>query len=78
MSMTLHLLYIIYNFVLLNLKHVSLYIFVEIQLWNCYYLSPTEHRDFFLVTASRTAYYMAISVQTFMLFYFRDMVGSKV
>lgn len=49
-----------------------------IQVGSCYYLSPTEHRDFFLVTASRCAYYAAISVQTFMLFYFRDLVGSKV
>ena len=37
----------------------------------CYYVSPTRHRDFFLVFVSRTMYYMAVSVQTFMLFYFR-------
>ena len=48
------------------------------QVKNSYWLSPSEHRDFFLVTASRTAYYMAISVQTFMLFYFRDVIGAKV
>eukprot|EP00122_Pirum_gemmata_P019593 Pgem_evm1s18337 len=40
----------------------------------CYYLSPTEHTDFFMVFVSRTLYYMAVSIQTFMLFYFRDMI----
>eukprot|EP01134_Creolimax_fragrantissima_P003865 CFRG3865T1 len=43
----------------------------------CYWVSPQDHRDFYLVFVSRTLYYMGISVQTFMLFYFRDIIGSK-
>lgn len=41
-----------------------------------YWVDPIEHRDFFLVFVSRTFYYMGVSVQTFMLFYFRDVVSS--
>eukprot|EP00520_Triparma_pacifica_P002235 CAMPEP_0118633498 /NCGR_PEP_ID=MMETSP0785-20121206/1029_1 /TAXON_ID=91992 /ORGANISM="Bolidomonas pacifica, Strain CCMP 1866" /LENGTH=302 /DNA_ID=CAMNT_0006524377 /DNA_START=335 /DNA_END=1243 /DNA_ORIENTATION=+ len=33
------------------------------------------HRDFYLVTVSRTFYYMGISSQTFFLYYLRDFVG---
>lgn len=42
----------------------------------CYWVNPKEHRDFFLVFVSRTLYYMGVSAQTFMLFYFRDIIGS--
>ena len=39
-----------------------------------YFVSPTLHSDFFLVTVSRTFYYMGISSQTFFLYYLRDVV----
>lgn len=42
-----------------------------------YWLDPIEHSDFFLVFVSRTFYYMGVSVQTFMLFYFRDVIHSN-
>jgi MFS family permease len=41
---------------------------------NCFYLSPTLHRDFFIVTVSRTAYYCGLSTMTFLQYYFRDLV----
>ncbi|KNC83305.1 hypothetical protein SARC_04430 [Sphaeroforma arctica JP610] len=47
------------------------------EIGECYFVSPTDHRDFYLVFVSRTLYYMGISVQTFMLFYFRDIIASK-
>ena len=37
-----------------------------------YVLSPTDHHDFFWVTASRTLYYMGISAQTFFLYFLKD------
>jgi len=46
------------------------------EIWKCYYVSPTDHRDFYLVFVSRTLYYMGISVQTFMFFFFRDVIRS--
>eukprot|EP00735_Rhodelphis_limneticus_P011186 TRINITY_DN4253_c0_g1::TRINITY_DN4253_c0_g1_i1::g.8061::m.8061 TRINITY_DN4253_c0_g1::TRINITY_DN4253_c0_g1_i1::g.8061 ORF type:complete len:479 (-),score=58.13,sp/O80605/SUC3_ARATH/23.08/1e-06,MFS_1/PF07690.11/2.3e-09,MFS_1/PF07690.11/1e-11,MFS_2/PF13347.1/5.4e-17,PUCC/PF03209.10/0.2,PUCC/PF03209.10/2.6e-05 TRINITY_DN4253_c0_g1_i1:68-1504(-) len=36
-----------------------------------------ENPDFFWVFVSRALYYMAISQQTFMLYYFRDVVGAE-
>jgi MFS family permease len=47
------------------------------EIGECYWISPREHRDFFLVFVSRTFYYMGISAQVFMLFYFRDVINSK-
>jgi len=46
------------------------------EIGECYWVNPKEHRDFFLVFVSRTLYYMGVSAQTFMLFYFRDIIGS--
>ena len=40
-----------------------------------FYLSPTEHYDFFVVFVSRTFYYMGISVMTFFAYYLKDMIG---
>jgi len=40
-----------------------------------FWVSPSEHRDFFYVFVSRTCYYMGISSQTFMLYFLRDMLG---
>ncbi|GMI49186.1 hypothetical protein TrCOL_g9038 [Triparma columacea] len=39
-----------------------------------YTLDPKVHKDFYLVTVSRTFYYMGISSQTFFLYYLRDFV----
>lgn len=46
------------------------------EIGECYWIDHIEHRDFFLVFVSRTLYYMGVSVQTFMLFYFRDVINS--
>jgi len=46
------------------------------EILDCYWIDPKEHHDFFLVFVSRTLYYMGISAQTFMLFYFRDIILS--
>jgi hypothetical protein len=40
----------------------------------CFYLSWDKHRDFFIVTLSRTAYYCGLSTMTFLQYYFRDLV----
>ncbi|GMI27066.1 hypothetical protein TrRE_jg738 [Triparma retinervis] len=45
------------------------------QLKESYTLDPNLHSDFYLVTVSRTFYYMGISSQTFFLYYLRDFVG---
>lgn len=46
--------------------------------WNdfkdSFWISPSEHHDFFYVTISRTFYYMGISVQAFFLYYLRDVI----
>mmetsp|Transcript_3293 Transcript_3293/g.5170 ORF Transcript_3293/g.5170 Transcript_3293/m.5170 type:complete len:485 (-) Transcript_3293:107-1561(-) len=46
--------------------------------WNdfkdSFWISPTEHHDFFYVTLSRTFYYMGGSVQAFFLYYLRDVI----
>lgn len=47
------------------------------EIKDCYWIDPTEHKDFFLVFCSRTLYYMGVSIQTFMLFYFRDVIHSS-
>lgn len=39
-----------------------------------YTIDATKHHDFFIVTVSRTFYYMGISVQTFFLYYIHDIV----
>jgi MFS family permease len=44
------------------------------ELKHCFWISPTLHRDFFLVTASRTMYYCGISTMAFLQYFFRDMV----
>eukprot|EP00736_Rhodelphis_marinus_P000446 Rmarinus@m.25022 len=41
---------------------------------NMFTTSPARHGDFFWVFLSRGLYYLAISQQTFMLYYFRDVV----
>ena len=40
----------------------------------CFTLDWVAHRDFFIVTLSRTAYYCGLSTMTFLQFYFRDLV----
>ena len=40
-----------------------------------YYISPASHGDFFWVFVSRTFYYMAVSVQIYILYYLRDIIG---
>lgn len=44
------------------------------EIKEAFYLSPTEHRDFFLVLVSRTMYYMGVSSQTFLMYYIRDIL----
>eukprot|EP00586_Coscinodiscus_wailesii_P010202 CAMPEP_0172496230 /NCGR_PEP_ID=MMETSP1066-20121228/83653_1 /TAXON_ID=671091 /ORGANISM="Coscinodiscus wailesii, Strain CCMP2513" /LENGTH=479 /DNA_ID=CAMNT_0013268411 /DNA_START=39 /DNA_END=1478 /DNA_ORIENTATION=+ len=44
------------------------------EIGECYYVSPKDHKEFYLVFVSRTLYYMGISVQAFMLFFFRDVI----
>uniref|UniRef100_A0A6T5V5W8 Major facilitator superfamily (MFS) profile domain-containing protein n=1 Tax=Leptocylindrus aporus TaxID=1398097 RepID=A0A6T5V5W8_9STRA len=44
------------------------------QVKDSFFISPTDHHDFFFVTVSRTFYYMGISVQTFFLYYLRDII----
>jgi len=39
-----------------------------------YYISPESHGDFFWVFVSRTFYYMAVSVQIYILYYLRDII----
>lgn len=41
---------------------------------SCYYISPASHGDFFWVFISRTFYYMAVSVQIYILYYLRDII----
>ena len=40
-----------------------------------YYITPASHGDFFWVFVSRTFYYMAVSVQIYILYYLRDIIG---
>jgi MFS family permease len=47
------------------------------EIGESYWIDPVQHTDFFLVFVSRTFYYMGVSVQTFMLFYFRDVIHSN-
>jgi len=42
------------------------------ELWKSYWISPASHGDFFWVFVSRTFYYMAVSVQIYILYYLRD------
>lgn len=44
------------------------------ELYSAYTVSQQRHGDFFFVTASRTLYYMGISVQTFFLYYIHDIL----
>jgi MFS family permease len=44
------------------------------DLRSSYWISPSTHGDFFWVFVSRTFYYMAVSVQIYILYYLRDMV----
>jgi len=39
-----------------------------------YTIDATKYHDFFMVTVSRTFYYMGISVQTFFLYYIHDII----
>ena len=45
------------------------------ELLHAYWISPSTHGDFFWVFVSRTFYYMAVSVQIYILYFLRDMVG---
>ena len=42
-----------------------------------YWISPSTHGDFFWVFCSRTLYYMAVSVQIYILYYLRDLMHEK-
>ena len=42
------------------------------ELLQAYWISPASHGDFFWVFVSRTFYYMAVSVQIYILYYLRD------
>jgi len=42
------------------------------ELYKSYWISPASHGDFFWVFVSRTFYYMAVSVQIYILYYLRD------
>jgi len=44
------------------------------EILESYTINRTTHNDFFWVFVIRTLYYMALSVQAFILFYFRDVV----
>jgi Na+/melibiose symporter-like transporter len=44
------------------------------EIKTAFWLSPTEHHDFFYVTLSRTLYYMGVSSQTFFMYFLRDVV----
>jgi MFS family permease len=44
------------------------------DLRSSYWISPSTHGDFFWVFVSRTFYYMAVSVQIYILYYLRDML----
>ena len=46
------------------------------DLRSSYWISPGTHGDFFWVFVSRTFYYMAVSVQIYILYYLRDMIGA--
>eukprot|EP00566_Odontella_aurita_P011785 CAMPEP_0113595930 /NCGR_PEP_ID=MMETSP0015_2-20120614/40033_1 /TAXON_ID=2838 /ORGANISM="Odontella" /LENGTH=413 /DNA_ID=CAMNT_0000503347 /DNA_START=86 /DNA_END=1324 /DNA_ORIENTATION=+ /assembly_acc=CAM_ASM_000160 len=76
--------YYFYIWVLTVAVAISLYAYDEVpldphmyQAWSgkeigeCYWVDRVGHRDFYLVFVSRT------SAQTFMLFYFRDIIGSS-
>jgi MFS family permease len=42
------------------------------EIGHSYYISPKSHGDFFWVFVSRTFYYMAVSVQIYILYYLKD------
>jgi len=42
---------------------------------DCFWVSPSEHHDFFMVFVSRTLYYCGISSSSFFKFYIKDMIG---
>jgi hypothetical protein len=44
------------------------------ELLEAYWISPASHGDFFWVFVSRTFYYMAVSVQIYILYYLRDTI----
>lgn len=44
------------------------------DIWKCFFVSPTLHKDFFIVTMSRTMYYCGISTMAFLQYFFRDLV----
>ena len=44
------------------------------EIWKCFFVSPTHHKDFFIVTMSRTMYYCGISTMAFLQYFFRDLV----
>eukprot|EP00927_Polykrikos_kofoidii_P065404 TRINITY_DN6115_c0_g1_i1.p1 TRINITY_DN6115_c0_g1~~TRINITY_DN6115_c0_g1_i1.p1 ORF type:complete len:579 (-),score=78.38 TRINITY_DN6115_c0_g1_i1:75-1811(-) len=45
------------------------------DLLDCYYIDPSTNWDFFLVFWSRTFYYLGASVQAFLKYYLKDVVG---
>eukprot|EP01063_Lacrimia_lanifica_P018451 TRINITY_DN25354_c0_g1_i1.p1 TRINITY_DN25354_c0_g1~~TRINITY_DN25354_c0_g1_i1.p1 ORF type:complete len:494 (+),score=148.73 TRINITY_DN25354_c0_g1_i1:67-1548(+) len=47
------------------------------EIYRSYTIDTTKDRDFFWVFVSRTFFYMAVSCQAFMLYYLRDVMGSK-
>jgi MFS family permease len=44
------------------------------DIMKCFFVSPTLHKDFFIVTMSRTMYYCGISTMAFLQYFFRDLV----
>ena len=46
-------------------------------LFKSYTIDSTKYHDFFIVTVSRTFYYMGISVQTFFLYFVHDIIDIK-
>lgn len=42
------------------------------ELKACYWISPSEHRDFFLVFVGRTCFYMGVSINAFLQYFFQD------
>lgn len=47
------------------------------EVYKAYHISPQSHGDFFWVFVSRTFYYMAVSVQIYILYYLRDLLHMK-
>ncbi|KAJ1492830.1 major facilitator superfamily domain-containing protein [Baffinella frigidus] len=45
---------------------------------HAYYISPSTHGDFFWVFLSRTFYYMAVSVQIYILYYLKDTMPEEI